>query len=85
MYLEPLFVDKKRCCLPKIFFCTSRLRSALTEAEKQLRIQSQVNSELKSLLVASVGEDIEARLDFLTQDKARLAADLIHYNNKISR
>jgi hypothetical protein len=44
-----------------------------------------VNGELKSLLVASVGEDIEARLDFLTQDKARLAADVLHYNKKISR
>jgi len=62
-----------------------RLRVALTDAEKQLRIQGQVNGELKSLLVASVGEDIEARLDFLTQDKARLAADVLHYNKKISR
>ena len=44
-----------------------------------------MNSEVKRLLVASVGEDIEARVDFLTQDKARLAADVITYNNKISR
>ena len=44
-----------------------------------------VNDEIKKLLVASVGEDIEARVDFLTQDKARLAADLITYNTKISR
>ena len=28
---------------------------------------AQVNSEVKRLLVASVGEDIEARVDFLTQ------------------
>ena len=35
--------------------------------------------------MASVGEDIEARVDFLTQDKARLAADVLQYNNKISR
>jgi len=62
-----------------------RLRLALADAEKQIRIQGQVNNELKSLLVASVGEDIEARLDFLTQDKARLAADLVSYNNKMSR
>jgi len=62
-----------------------QLRSALENSEKQLKIQSQVNSELKKLLVASVGEDIEARVDFLTQDKARLAADVLHYNNKISR
>ena len=39
----------------------------------------QVNSEVKKLLVASVGEDIEARVDFLTQDKARLAADVMQY------
>jgi hypothetical protein len=45
----------------------------------------QVNAEVKKLLVASVGEDIEARVDFLTQDKARLAADVVQYNNKISR
>ena len=44
-----------------------------------------VNCEVKRLLVASVGEDIEARVDFLTQDKARLAADVLQYNNKISR
>ena len=30
----------------------------------------------------SVGEDIEARVEFLTQDKARLAADVLEYNNR---
>jgi len=62
-----------------------KLRHVLESAEKQLKIQTQVNSEIKKLLVASVGEDIEARVDFLTQDKARLAADVLQYNNKISR
>jgi len=61
------------------------LESNLTEAEKQLRIQIQVNSEIKKLLVASVGEDIEAKVDFLTQDKARLSADIRQYSSKISR
>lgn len=60
------------------------LRDNLDAAEKQLKIQSKVNSEIKKLLVASVGEDIEARVDFLTQDKARLAADVIEYNNRIA-
>ena len=32
---------------------------------------AQVNSEVKRLLVASVGEDIEARVDFLTQVRIR--------------
>jgi len=61
-----------------------KLRENLDSAEKQLKIQSKVNTEIKKLLVASVGEDIEARVDFLTQDKARLAADVIEYNNRIA-
>ena len=43
------------------------LRRELEERDKQLRIQTQVNTEVKRLLVASVGEDIEAKVDFLTQ------------------
>lgn len=61
------------------------MKTELTEAKKQLSIQIQVNSEVKKLLVASVGEDIEAKVDFLTQDKARLSADIRQYSNKISR
>ena len=44
-----------------------------------------MNSEVKKLLVASVGEDIEAKVDYLTQDKARLAADIRNYSSKISK
>merc|ERR1719410_31053 len=61
-----------------------RLKKALENQEKQLKIQTKVNEEVKRLLVASVGEDIEAKVEFLTQDKARLAADVIEYNNKIA-
>ena len=50
-----------------------------------MKIQAQVNTEVKRLLVASVGEDIEAKVDFLTQDKARLSADIRQYASKISR
>ncbi len=57
----------------------------MSESEKQLRIQTEVNREVKKLLVASVGEDIEAKVDFLTQDKARLAADIRTYSSKMSR
>jgi len=62
----------------------ARLGDKLQQAEKQLKIQAKVNTEVKKLLVASVGEDIEARVDFLTQDKARLAADVVEYNNRIA-
>jgi len=63
----------------------SVLEASLANAEKQLKIQTQVNAEVKKLLVASVGEDIEAKVDYLTQDKARLAADIRQYSNKICR
>ncbi|CAB4054171.1 unnamed protein product [Lepeophtheirus salmonis] len=69
-----------------------RLKEKLVTGKKKssthslnLKIQIQVNSEVKKLLVASVGEDLEARVDFLTQDKARLASDLRQYANRISR
>jgi len=61
------------------------LRRELDERDKQLKIQKQVNTEVKRLLVASVGEDIEAKVDFLTQDKARLSADIRQFATKISR
>jgi len=60
------------------------LRERLQAQEKQLKIQTKVNSDVKQLLVASVGEDIEARVDFLTQDKARLAQDVLHYSNRVA-
>ena len=44
-----------------------------------------VNLLKKTWLLRSVGEDIEARVDYLTQDKARLAADIRQYSNKICK
>ena len=38
----------------------------------------------KSLLVASVGEDMEARVHFLTEDKAKLADDIRRYVERIA-
>merc|ERR1719336_1786022 len=60
------------------------LKEKLDQSDKQLKIQTKVNEEVKRLLVASVGEDIEARVDFLTQDKARLAADVLQYSNRVA-
>lgn len=40
---------------------------------ENLQIQTQVNAELKKLLVASVGEDIQYKLERLVNDKHRLA------------
>ncbi|CAG0906167.1 unnamed protein product, partial [Cyprideis torosa] len=55
------------------------LRQDKKELEGQLEIQTQVNAELKNLLVASVGEDMESRVQFLTEDKARLGKTIDAY------
>lgn len=43
-----------------------------------------VNAELKALLVASVGEDMEARVHFLTEDKVKLGDNIRQYVEKIA-
>lgn len=55
--------------------------------EKEFILSSfyiQVNAELKRLLVASVGEDMEARVHFLTEDKLKLGDDIKQYVEKIA-
>lgn len=44
----------------------------------------QVNSELKTLLVAAVGEDLETRVQHLTQDKLQLARALLNSANHLT-
>jgi hypothetical protein len=44
-----------------------------------------VNSELKKLLVASVGEDVQGRMHCLTEDKARMATMIRRYSEKLDR
>ncbi|XP_075148591.1 uncharacterized protein LOC142222360 [Haematobia irritans] len=43
----------------------------------QFKFQTQVNAELKNLLVASVGEDLLTRVNVLTEDKLQLARALL--------
>jgi hypothetical protein len=48
----------------------------MSELEFQLQTQREVNRELKRLLVASVGSDLELRLEQIVQEKAELSQDL---------
>ena len=48
----------------------------ISELESQLQTQREVNRELKRLLVASVGRDLELRLQQIVQEKAELSQDL---------
>ncbi|KAG5895376.1 hypothetical protein JTB14_029599 [Gonioctena quinquepunctata] len=54
------------------------LRETNSHLENQVKFQAQVNSELKTLLVAAVGEDLESRVQHLTEDKLSLARALLN-------
>ncbi|XP_034250204.1 golgin-45 isoform X2 [Thrips palmi] len=54
-----------------------QLKDDNCQLEIQLKFQTQVNGELKKLLVAAVGEDIETRVNHLTEDKVHLARALL--------
>lgn len=55
----------------------SNLKEENKELENQLKFQVQVNGELKNLLVASIGEDMENKVHILTEDKLHLAQALL--------
>lgn len=61
-----------------------KLKLENEELEKQLTLQVQVNGELKNLLVAAVGEDMETRVNCLAEDKQHLAMKLINTAKKLS-
>lgn len=48
----------------------------LSELETQLRMQTDINRELKRLLVASVGSNLELRLQQMAKEKVELSEDL---------
>lgn len=63
----------------------AQLKKDKTNLEGQLSVQSQVNTELKRLLVASVGEEVQGRVQCLTEDKARMAGMIRRYSEKVDR
>lgn len=54
------------------------LKEENSQLENQLKFQAQVNGELKNLLVAAVGEDLETRVNLLTEDKLQLSKALLN-------
>ncbi|XP_023228124.1 golgin-45-like [Centruroides sculpturatus] len=58
----------------------NKLKEEKCQLQDQFKIQLQVNAELKKLLVASLGEDMQTRVQFLSEDKAKLAQDIAHYS-----
>ncbi|KAK3095024.1 hypothetical protein FSP39_009313 [Pinctada imbricata] len=61
-----------------------QLESQVSSLKKQLDVQLQVNTELKRLLVASVGDDLHFTMEHLARDKAQLAKELGDFSKKLS-
>lgn len=61
-----------------------KLKDENAQLESQLKFQAQVNGELKALLVAAVGEDLETRVHILTEDKLQLARALLSSSQRLS-
>ncbi|CAL4214265.1 unnamed protein product, partial [Meganyctiphanes norvegica] len=62
-----------------------QLRKEKGHLEDQITVSVQVNSELKKLLVASVGEDVQGRVQVLTEDKARMATMIRRYSERVEK
>lgn len=54
------------------------------EVLNELEVQRKVNEELKRLLVATMGEDLQSHVDSLSQDKVRLAKHIDSYSTRLS-
>lgn len=57
----------------------SQLEKEKKELESQFNIQTQVNKDLKKMLVASVGEDMHIKLQYMIEDKAQLGKYVLDY------
>lgn len=62
----------------------NQLDTQIASLTKQLDVQLQVNTELKKLLVASVGDDLHFTMEHLVRDKAQLSKELGHFSKKRS-
>uniref|UniRef100_A0A3P9QEJ4 Basic leucine zipper nuclear factor 1 n=1 Tax=Poecilia reticulata TaxID=8081 RepID=A0A3P9QEJ4_POERE len=69
---SPLLVEDWRGQLEKLQNSERRLLQDKEGLSNQLRVQTEVNRELKKLLVASVGDDLEYQFERLAREKNQL-------------
>ncbi|KAH8276713.1 hypothetical protein KR044_003679 [Drosophila immigrans] len=62
----------------------AKVQAERDHLQAQHKFQTQVNGELKSLLVASVGEDLQTKVNVLTEDKVQLARALLDTANNLT-
>lgn len=79
-------VDDEKPCQEKVEM-QKKIENLISENEalkEQLKQQAQVNKELKTMLVASMGEDLETQVNSLNEDKKHLANALINSAQHLS-
>lgn len=59
------------------------LETEVMSLREQLVIQSKVNADLKKLLVASIGDDLQHKVDALVRTKIQLANEIDDYTKKL--
>lgn len=61
-----------------------KLNRQLANLNLQMVSQTQINNELKNMLIASIGEDVEAKIQMLTEDKVLLAHKLLNFTGALA-
>lgn len=78
------FINGPKCWRDSCDTEKKNLQNEIDSLKSQLDVQFQVNSELKKLLVASVGEDLQYRVEKLMRDKVQLSMEVGGYSKKVS-
>uniref|UniRef100_A0A915J3T9 Golgin-45 n=1 Tax=Romanomermis culicivorax TaxID=13658 RepID=A0A915J3T9_ROMCU len=68
----------------KLLYDYENLRVDRESYANQLKLQTQINDELKKLLIATMGDDLQIKLECLTNDKVRLAEDITKYTSELN-
>lgn len=69
---------------PSVMEKLENAQKEIAMLQSQLEVQLQVNSEIKRLLVASVGEDFERKVENLARDRAELAMELGGFTRRMT-
>ncbi|XP_035224838.1 golgin-45-like [Stegodyphus dumicola] len=83
--------DEKKCsssCNLKISALekqVKQLEKEKKELESQFRIQTEVNADLKKMLIASLGEDMQLKVQYMTEDKARLGMNVLQFSEQLQQ
>ncbi|XP_042905299.1 golgin-45 [Parasteatoda tepidariorum] len=55
------------------------------ELNAQYQVQTEVNADLKKMLVASLGEDVQCKVQYMTQDKVHLGKEVLQLSDELEQ